>query len=97
VSFQIAEGFVEISTKGVSPVSNAIDGITGKLKTMSSTNLGALDSALSATTGHITSMLSPMALVTEALAAIGAGVGVAGMLSMAADLEKTKIGFDLRR
>jgi hypothetical protein len=94
MSFAIAEGFVEISSKGFGPVSTAIDGVTSKLKTMAATPMHSLEGGLSSVTSHITSMLSPMALVTEALAGLGAGVGVAGMLSMAAGLEKTKIGFD---
>ncbi len=73
MAFELASGFVELSAKGFGPVSQAIDQTTSKLKGMASTNLGALDSALSATKGHIAALLSPTALITEALAGLAPG------------------------
>ncbi len=72
MAFSIAEGYVELSEKGLSSVEGAIGSVTEKFK----------------------GLLSPMGLVSEGLAALGAGAGIGGMLSMAMGLSRVRTGFD---
>ena len=72
MAFSIAEGYVELSEKGLSSVEGAIGSVTEKFK----------------------GLLSPMGLVSKALAALGAGAGIGGMLSMAMGLSRVRTGFD---
>jgi hypothetical protein len=94
MAFSLAQGFVEISEKGFSPVSAAIDRVKAKMTGLASTPMGVLGSALDGISSCLKSMLSPMGLVTEALAALGMGAGISAMIGKAADLEEVRGDFD---
>jgi hypothetical protein len=94
MGFGLAEGYVELSEKGFSSVSELIDKAASKLTTLVNIPMHGLNDAIEGVASHIKGILSPIGLVSSALNALGAGAGIGDMLGKAMDVSRVKTGFD---
>ena len=94
MGFGLAEGYVELSAKGFKGTETAIGSVTAKLRELTKVDLGGIGKAADGVTGHFQSMLSPLGLVSQGLAALGLSIGLGGMVAMAAETQRTKATLD---
>lgn len=80
MAFKLAEAYVEISQRGFSAVSSAIEGIKGRFVGLS---------------GAISQLTSLVPGVGVALAALGTGAGITGMVSLAGAAEQVAVKFEV--
>jgi hypothetical protein len=86
--------FVSFQTEGAEKTENAIGNVGKKFAELGATSLENLKGHIDGVKDRIIETLNPLRMFTEALAAIGAGVGLGEIVSLGARIESVRATFD---
>ena len=91
---ELGSWFLNFSAEGASETENVVKRVGEKFKELGNQSLETLTHHIDGVKDHVSEMLNPMKMLTEMLAALGIGMGLAEMLKLGAGAEATKVHFD---